>query len=127
MVLSMCKGELPHQTKQMHEKYGPIVRCAPNELTFIDPAAWRDIYPPNFIRPYGFRDKPPGKDSENLISASEPDHTRFRKVLVPAFSEKSIQEQESTIKKHVNLLVRKLHQKIMEDVSVEAAVIDLLP
>lgn len=29
---------------QLHLKYGPILRLMPNELSFIDPEAWRDIY-----------------------------------------------------------------------------------
>jgi hypothetical protein len=28
----------------MHEKYGDVVRVAPNELSFAGEEAWRDIY-----------------------------------------------------------------------------------
>lgn len=28
----------------MHEKYGEVVRIAPDELSFISPGAWNDIY-----------------------------------------------------------------------------------
>jgi cytochrome P450 len=122
----MITGGLPHRVKVLHEKYGPIVRVAPDELSFTDPAAWRDIYPQNFVRPYEYKDKPPGKAAENLISASEPDHARFRKILAPAFSEKSIHEQETMIQGHVDLLICKLHEAINNEPSRTTAVVDIL-
>lgn len=81
----MVGGSLPHHVKSLHERYGRVVRVAPNELSFTDPAAWRDIYTKGFLRPYEYKDKPPGKDAENLISADELTHQRFRRVLAPAF------------------------------------------
>lgn len=126
MVLSMVSGDLPHRIKGFHEIYGHIVRTAPDEISFIDPAAWRDIYPPNFIRPRELKDKPPGKNAENLISASELDHARFRKVIAPAFSDKAVNEQEPMIQKHIDLLVRKFTSAIDEDKSGDGAIMDLL-
>ena len=120
----MLAGELPHQVRDIHELYGKVVRVAPDELSFTDPTAWKDIYTKGFPRPYQYRNKPPGKTAENLISASESDHTRFRKVLNPAFSLKS--EHESAIKSSVDLLMVKLHWALEHDASGEATVVDLL-
>ena len=125
-VTSLVRGTLPHRVKSFHDHYGPVVRVAPDELSFTDPAAWRDIYPQNFLRPYEYKDKPPGKAAENLISASEPDHARFRRILAPAFSEKSIHEQEAMVKGHVDLLIQKLSEIIHHDASRTTAVVDLL-
>ena len=99
---------------------------APDELSFTDPVAWRDIYPQNFLRPHEYKDKPPGKAAENLISASEPDHARFRRILAPAFSEKSVYEQEVMITQHVDLLIRNLKGLLADDPSQNTAVVDLL-
>ncbi|KAJ5908819.1 cytochrome P450 [Penicillium taxi] len=30
--------------KELHDQYGLVVRIAPNELSYIDPKAWNDIY-----------------------------------------------------------------------------------
>ncbi len=125
-VKNMVSGDLPHRIKRLHEQSGPIVRVAPDELSFTDPAAWRDIYPTNFLRPREYKDKPPGKAAENLISASEPDHGRFRKILAPAFSEKSVYEQEAMIKGHIDLLIRKLRQTIDANPSEDVAAVDVL-
>ena len=125
-VKALVSGTLPHQVKSLHEKYGQVVRVAPDELSFTDPAAWRDIYPQNFLRPREYKDKPSGKAAENLVSASEPDHARFRRVLAPAFSEKSVYEQEAMITEHVNLLVRKLENLTKDGPMQNKAVIDVL-
>lgn len=29
---------------KLHEKYGPVVRISPNELSYTDAQAWKDIY-----------------------------------------------------------------------------------
>ena len=125
-VISNVRGELPHTVKRLHEQYGDVVRVAPDELSFTNPAAWRDIYPKNFIRPHEYKDKPPGKDVENLISANENDHTRFRKILAPAFSERAAQEQEPLIKPYNDVLILKLRQEIELDPTRKTAVIDVL-
>ena len=43
-VLSLQNGTLPIKIKALHDIYGPVVRVAPNELSFITPEAWKDIY-----------------------------------------------------------------------------------
>lgn len=125
-IKASVSGVLPHKVKILHEKYGQVVRVAPDELSFTDPAAWRDIYPQNFVRPHEYRGKPPGKAAENLISASEPDHARFRRILAPAFSEKLVYEQEAMITEHVNLLVRKLKGLTKDGPLQNTAVVDVL-
>jgi hypothetical protein len=37
-------GVLYLSTHELHKKYGNVVRVAPDELSFIDPQAWKDIY-----------------------------------------------------------------------------------
>ena len=125
-IKALVSGTLPHRIKGLHEKFGEVVRVAPDELSFTDPAAWRDIYPRNFLRPHEYKDKPPGKAAENLISASEPDHARFRRIMAPAFSEKSVCEQEVMITKHVNLLIQKLKGLTKDGPVQNTAVVDLL-
>jgi hypothetical protein len=33
-----------HELVHLHQKFGSIVRIAPNELSVCSPAAWADIY-----------------------------------------------------------------------------------
>jgi len=123
-VRSMIGGSLPHQVRKMHKEYGAVVRVAPNELSFTDPAAWKDIHTSGFLRPYEYKDKPPGKDAENLISADESTHQRFRKILSPAFVVRP--EQEAVIKNYVDMLVHKLSSVIENNGSAGSAELDVL-
>lgn len=111
-LLSFMQGRLPHDIKKLHEQYGDIVRLAPDELSFIDPAAWGDIYPKNFLRPYEYKDQPPGKNASNLIACTEEEHARFRRLLAPAFSERYTAAQEPFVRAYVDKLVAKLHERI---------------
>ncbi|KAL8819036.1 MAG: hypothetical protein Q9191_007818 [Dirinaria sp. TL-2023a] len=83
-----------------------------------------DIFANNFVRPYEYKDKPPGKDAENLISADELTHQRFRKVLAPAFAGRP--EHEAVIKGYVDLLIRKLDSTIEHSGPEATSLVDVL-
>lgn len=38
------KGALADNTKRLHDKYGAVIRIAPNIISFNDAQAWEDIY-----------------------------------------------------------------------------------
>jgi cytochrome P450 len=103
------------QVKALHDKYGPVVRIAPNELAYTTAAAWKDIY--------GFR---PGqtqnpKDQSvlpaphkgqavSITRANDADHNRQRRLLLHAFSAKALEEQQPLIMFYVDLLIRRLRE-----------------
>ena len=100
----------------MHMRYGPIVRLAPNELSFTDGRAWKDIYGSRqghapFQRNRTWFKKAAPEDPNSIMGFDEPDHARFRKTLVHAFSEKALKEQSPMIQSYVTLLVNKLREK----------------
>ncbi|KAL2846040.1 hypothetical protein BJX68DRAFT_268897 [Aspergillus pseudodeflectus] len=43
-VWSLMSGNNHHMLREVHEKYGLVVRVAPNELCFIDGEVWHDIF-----------------------------------------------------------------------------------
>ena len=94
--------------KALHDIYGPVVRVAPNELSFITPEAWKDIYsdkPHSFGRIdifYGIM----GQGS--LIGCSNEDHARMRGVLNPAFRVNAMSDCEGNMRQYVHLLLERL-------------------
>ncbi|WDK19272.1 cytochrome P450 [Colletotrichum graminicola] len=107
-------GNEPVVFTKLHEKYGQYVRIAPGELSTINPVAVTDVY--------GHRNatKQVGKDfkvyymknglgdgSESILTASDEDHRRMRKIFTPAFSEKGIRSREGMLKKYTDLFVQK--------------------
>jgi hypothetical protein len=42
--IHLIRGDLLYAVAKLHEKYGVVVRLAPNELSYITEDAWNDIY-----------------------------------------------------------------------------------
>lgn len=96
----------------LHEEYSSdVVRVAPDELSFISPSAWKDIYshrPGHATFP---KDVSQLVTIDNILTANDPDHSRIRRLFNQAFSEKAVREQEPLIKSHVNTLVDQLKKQ----------------
>jgi cytochrome P450 len=109
-------GRQPFVLLQLHEKYGPVVRTAPNELSFNTAASWKDIYGyrPGH-RPFVKGDFYDGAAfvknfaTRSLVNTKDPtEHGKMRRYLANAFSEKSLREQEALVAQEVDTLVQKL-------------------
>lgn len=116
----------------LHALYGPVVRFAPNALSFISSAAWRDIHGlhrhsivsesgvsgsggvsggklytlPKDPSHYG----PTTDDSSSIISTSPEAHMRQRRLLGQGFSEKALRGQEALLQGWADLLIEKLRE-----------------
>lgn len=111
-------GRLPQEVMKWHKKYGDTIRIAPNELSFIQGQAWFDIHGHrNATRTRWFERDPniylgyPNR-APSLVHSKEDDHSRYRRLLSHAFSEKTLREQELLIQSHVDLLIANLHAQI---------------
>ncbi|OHW89503.1 cytochrome p450 [Colletotrichum incanum] len=110
---SSLSGQTHRKILELHQKYGPIVRIAPNELAYNHPDAWKDVHGhlKNGTGDHG-RDPVFTMDARHsIIGANREDHSRFRRALSHGFSAQSMFEQESIIKGYVDLLIQKLHEK----------------
>jgi cytochrome P450 len=112
------RGQLPEEIKRFHAEYGDIVRLVPDELSFTNTAAWTDIYPNNFLLPYEYKDQLSGKTVSNLIACTEEEHSHFKRILVPAFSEGYTAVREPFVRAHVDKLISKLNERIEKSEAV---------
>ncbi|KAJ5637723.1 Cytochrome monooxygenase lcsI [Penicillium lividum] len=109
-------GQNHTKMKKLHDKYGDTVRVGPQRLVYRSPQAWKDIYghrksgTGSFIKDPMFYIR--GPTGPNLINADDADHSRERRLLSHAFSEKALREQESLIQAYVDLLVDRLNGQI---------------
>jgi cytochrome P450 len=108
---------------RLHQKYGPVVRVTPTELSYTDGRAWKDIYghahkdhrvngkEPRFYGPVKDLDnKTPG-----ILEADDQNHTRMRRIFSHAFSHRAIQEQEPIFQAYTDKLIRKLKEAVAAD------------
>ena len=110
--IAHCRGTMDASIVLYHRKYGNVMRLGDNGLSFTTAQAWKDIYG------YGHGStqwpkkefRPPGS-VPNIIFSNDADHARFRRALAHAFSEKALAQQESLIKKYVDLLVEGLSEE----------------
>ena len=103
--------------QELHSRYGDVVRVAPTELSFIcGETAWPDIYG---FRTGKYKDTgaylkdrtwfpKPLNGVYSIITSVEADHSRLRRNLSHAFSDKALRAQEPLIMSYVDLLIHKL-------------------
>ncbi|CAJ2512852.1 Uu.00g009710.m01.CDS01 [Anthostomella pinea] len=112
-VWSLLRGTIVHDVEKLHRRYGPVLRIAPDEVTYAREDAWVDIFHPRpGHRPF-LKDPTWWRSQANkpltLLSAIEPEeHARFRKLLAPAFTQRALKAQEPVLHRYVNLLVERL-------------------
>ncbi|KAK9418901.1 hypothetical protein SUNI508_07673 [Seiridium unicorne] len=111
----------PQKLLGSERQYGSVVRIAPNELSFTDPAAWKDIYgrkhsgdelpfDPMF---YGIGHNKKTSPS-SILGAEKTEHDTIRKALAPAFSPTTLRAQESLIGGYADLLIDRLRSQSNE-------------
>lgn len=91
-----------------------MVRVAPNELSFIAPKAYKDIYTSGFERDeifYGVF----GLNS--IFGAGHEDHARMRGVLSPRFRASAMKTHEERVRKYVHILVEQLGMVAKQNIS----------
>ncbi|XPS71817.1 hypothetical protein M3J09_003994 [Ascochyta lentis] len=95
----------------LHARYGPVVRIAPNELSFIEPEVWKDVYGHRasaFVKTADFYGPDAYGSPPGIMRADNVSHARQRKTVSHAFSDKALKDQEQLLKSYVALLVEKL-------------------
>lgn len=117
--LSVLSGHTHLDIAVLHDRYGPVVRIGPNELAFNTPAAFRDIYGNRPGRKIFSKDPTkyvvPPNGVDHLVSTADNEvHARHRKLLAPAFSERSLKDQEGIVRGYVDALITKLRAQISE-------------
>ncbi|KAJ5195942.1 hypothetical protein N7449_006421 [Penicillium cf. viridicatum] len=108
-------GQLVWKSIELHDKYGSVVRVAPNHLSYTTETAWKTIYGLRTVEMEknchaGFS-RPGLKGAHGILSADKSNHARLRRILAPALSDKFVKYHDATIVKYVNLLVEKLHAR----------------
>ncbi|OJD30760.1 cytochrome p450 protein [Diplodia corticola] len=106
-------GRSPFQSHELHKRYGKVVRVSPNELSYCDGDAWKDIYGygSKGSLPRDLRTQPRGVDGEPslILTTDNEEHRNLRNVFSPAFSQRALKEQEPLLLKYINLFADKIH------------------
>lgn len=91
------------------------MRTGPDEVSYTNAQAWKDVYahrkPGHDEFSRDAASMPPSVNGvPNIIEANRENHTRYRRLLSHAFSDKGLREQESLIMAYVDLLISRLRE-----------------
>lgn len=90
---------------------GPVVRIAPNELSFSSPQSWKDIYGTRkgratFAKSDFYSGGNFAGQASSIVSERDPaKHNEMRKFLASAFSDRSLREQEYLVAQVVDRFI----------------------
>ena len=117
-VFNLSTGRLAKRERQLHEKYGEIIRLTPDEVSFASEQAWNDIYALRRGHKRAVRDKafylgefdgcyihnsmltPPAPNNmaDNIVNTNDAKlHARVRTLLSNSFTEQSLHTQHPLI------------------------------
>ena len=115
-VRNHTNGNMVNWVMDLHSKYGEIVRIGPDELSFINPSAWQEIYvnKPQLPKPikgvFKSYNGVPNLVTQPILA----DHARVRRIVGHALSKHALREQEGILKQYTDLLIEKLDGQIAE-------------
>ncbi|KAM0424518.1 hypothetical protein ACHAPT_010233 [Fusarium lateritium] len=111
----MHGGHYPFVMRQVHEKYGDVVRVAPNELSFRSLAAHKEIYnhvskgKAPFLKSKVFYNPGDSIAHPDIVFTRDPeDHRVQRRALSHAFSAKALRDAEGMIREYTKLFVQQI-------------------
>jgi cytochrome P450 len=126
LTIAVIQGKQIVWHKKLHEKYGSVVRVAPDALTYTDERAWADICGSTPAAKYGME-----KDERLLkligddMTSPNPDlpraeqkHTLMRRAYAPSLTKQALKIQEPLIMGHVNELLQSIGSKCHKPVDM---------
>jgi cytochrome P450 len=119
-VITAIRGYQKHPYIQLHQKYGDIVRIAPNKLSFADPAAIRDVLGVGkyfdksgfyFVSAPTIR----GHPTPSLFSTVDKDyHDRIKRAVNSAFSVTSLVHYEPYVDRVIAVFVMQMKARFAD-------------
>jgi cytochrome P450 len=109
---SVVSGRAEHVQRALHQKYGPLVRIAPDEVAVADPQAIKTIYSvksgftkTDFYPPFAPNISPHG---DHFTQLDETRHAERRKYVNSIYSMSTILESEPYIDACIDVFVEKM-------------------
>ncbi|KAI4134020.1 MAG: hypothetical protein LQ341_006092 [Variospora aurantia] len=129
-IYCMFTGTLVKREREIHQKYGEIVRLAPDEVSFANEQAWTDIYTARRGHKRTKRDRAyylaPNDQADNIITTNDAKfHLRARTLLSNSFTEDALRAQHTLINGHADTMVSQIHALVGQDRSGKGAMVNM--
>lgn len=109
-VISTASGDTQHEHIKLHQKYGPIVRIAPNEVSLASPEAARTLLSAGkrFYKTEFYGVFPPPENPDIFTEYREDVHAQKKKVANVPYSMAAMQKLSPFIDDTIDVLINKL-------------------
>ncbi|KAI9370285.1 cytochrome P450 [Aspergillus egyptiacus] len=111
-VLHVLPGDAEKRQRQLHAKYGPVVRIAPNELITSDPEAINTLYgtkSSTMKTDFYLAFRPPwARFPDHFSSPGGKQHGERRRIISNVYKMTSILQSEKYIEKCIDVWMQKL-------------------
>ncbi|KAF2195063.1 cytochrome P450 [Zopfia rhizophila CBS 207.26] len=118
-------GDMDKVQRALHQKYGPLVRIAPNEVSCAEPTVIPKIYrnqaplqKTDFYPIWGGTEI--SKQPDTFTCLDERVHSNYRRIVNPVYTLSNVLKNEEFINKCTNLFVQRLgeHADRKEDIDL---------
>ena len=104
-------GRRLHYIHDMHKRYGPIVRIAPNEIDIADPEMYKEVHRigSGFLKDPWYQTFRVGECNDILTMIDPKEHANRRKLFAPLWTNSALHESwEATVLEKVRMAVSKI-------------------
>ncbi|KAF2010740.1 benzoate 4-monooxygenase cytochrome-like protein P450 [Aaosphaeria arxii CBS 175.79] len=113
---SMQSGNFHRHLRDLHDRYGPVVRIAPDELSYTDARAWKDIYGNrNIFKNRIWAGQEEATHPLSIVSTDEATHVRNRRALMGAFTEHAVIEHAPILESLVDTMIQNFKQDAIKN------------
>ena len=110
----LLTGRLPFNNAKLHNKYGGVVRIAPNELSLNTAEGWKDVYGTRAGKAEMTKNAhfyaAMSSGSASIIGAKRDRHGSLRRLVSHGFSERALREQEPLIQSYCDLMLKRVYE-----------------
>ncbi|RAH40245.1 cytochrome P450 [Aspergillus brunneoviolaceus CBS 621.78] len=121
VVLHVARGKAVIEQKELHRKYGPIVRIAPNELIMNEARSLKAIYGANsgwHIRSHD-ADALLARYPDHFSATDEQLHARRRRIVSHAYSMSNVLQAEKYVDKCTDVLLERFAELARQGATVD--------
>ncbi|KAG4417565.1 hypothetical protein IFR04_009295 [Cadophora malorum] len=126
-TVALVSGNQHTYYRSLHEKYGPVVRVSPDELSFVSVTAREEIY--GFRKGRLLMEKSPiflgavgGVNGQTGVSlALDAEHSRQRRALGHLFTNTALLQEQDILQVHVEKLIGVLKTMAAEKKAVDCS------
>ena len=123
LKIASIRGRRIYYVHDLHERYGPCVRIAPDEVAISDSASTKEIHRigAGYLKPewYAkFTEEPAGEEQKGMFSVIDPKlHAARRKLFAHGLSKASLSEWEEVLQEKTIMAVAGLKKSLVETAS----------